>query len=129
MMNIVISDEVRLTWNVSSSVLGAAPPATQTTCGAGSSRLPLMKQTGNSQTLGSTPSARLLLERREHQEREHVDDEHEDQQQPDGNGVADTALLLRRVARHVSSKQPRGLGHALPCPFRGRFSRTASGTV
>ena len=42
MMNIVISDEVRLTWNVIRAVLCGAPSALQTTWGAGNSRLPLM---------------------------------------------------------------------------------------
>ena len=38
-----------LTWKPTMEVIGAEPSATHRVCGAGNSRLPLMKQTGKSQ--------------------------------------------------------------------------------
>ena len=114
-MNIVSRVDEMLTSNTTRPA-GLWWSGGSTAWGAGNSRLPLMKQTGNWQS--RLPASAVGSNGGKSEEREHVDDDHEDQQQPDEHGVADASRLRRGLGRHVSSKQPRGLGHAfVPVPW------------
>ena len=128
MMNIVTSVEDRLTWNVIE--VGALRRAVEAPDGVRRRELEVAVDVADGELAGQARPAGSLSNGGNSRKANTSIDDHEDQQQPDGNGVADAARLLRpcRPSRFLPSSRA-AMGHARPCPFRGRFSRTASGTV
>ena len=125
MMNIVSSVELMLTWKVTRLVLGAALSRTQTGFGAGNSRLPLMKQTGNAQVRLSGASLSYGGNSRNARTSTTIT-------KISSSPIA-TGLLMRRpfvpVSPDTFPPSSRVALATLVRPFRGRSSRTASGTV